>query len=107
MNRLTNNSGKDYQVIDKDDLLIIAEGSVFKPCINKLGQLEDIEEKLNFDLITLLKALRNGIYVIKDGYIEYDSIANSEFETYCNELNILFSDYGKTWALTRKELEEE
>lgn len=30
---------------------------------NKLGQLEDIEEELGIDLITLFKALENGIYV--------------------------------------------
>lgn len=37
---------------------------------NKLGQLEDLEEDLGADLITIFKALKNGIY-IRDhlGYI--------------------------------------
>ena len=30
--------------------------------IDKLGQLEDIEEELGIDLITLFKALKNGFY---------------------------------------------
>ena len=30
--------------------------------LNKLGQLEDIEEELGIDLITLFKALKNGVY---------------------------------------------
>ena len=30
--------------------------------INKLGQLEDIEEELGIDLVTLFKALKNGFY---------------------------------------------
>lgn len=112
MNRLTNNSGKDYQVIDKDDLLIIAEGSLFKPCINKLGQLEDFEEELGFDLITLLKALMNGIYVVDDGEILEETISGIErfndgwgFSTYYNDFELTFSEYGKYWALTREELE--
>lgn len=81
---------------------------------NKLQQLEDIEEEINFDLIILLKALMNGIYVTDDGYRGYDIIyslgywKNSwGFKTYYRELELSFSDYGKIWALTKEELEEE
>lgn len=125
MNRLTNNSGKDYQVIDKDDLLIIAEGSVFKPCINKLGQLEDLEEVLKCDLITLFKALKQGyIYVkLEDEIIKRDidmlnfqeGIRGGVFSKteavdnclQCYQMLNYLSGYGKSWALTRGELEVE
>lgn len=80
----------------------------------KLKILEDLEEELDFDLITLLKALMEGIYVVNDGYIDVDSIGGIAhyndgwgFETYHKQLALLFSEYGKTWALTIEELEEE
>ena len=93
--------------------------SCFNSCvkiINKLGQLEDIEEKFGIDLITLFKALMNGIYVIEDNdnYVVEDSINSIEhweigwgFTTNMEDLELLFSDYGKTWALTAEEIEEE
>lgn len=81
----------------------------------KLGQLEDIEEELGIDLITLFKALKNGIYVVEenDNYIVEDNIRSIEnwkdgwgITTNMEKLELLFSEYGKTWALTREELEE-
>ena len=79
--------------------------------LNELIELKDIEEELDFDLIILLKALMNGIYVTDDGYRGYDIIyslgyrKNSwGFKTYYRELELSFSDYGKIWALTKEEL---
>lgn len=79
---------------------------------NKLQQLEDIEEELGIDLITLLKALMNGIYVVDDGEILEETISGIErfndgwgFSTYYNDFELTFSEYGKYWALTREELE--
>lgn len=92
--------------------------------INKLGQLEDIEEELGIDLTTLFKALKNGIYVKEEHLpkIPIRFIAPNElvFDTdylyqlkFCRAYTKLketcypfyFKDYGKTWALTREELE--
>ena len=42
---------------------------------NKLGQLEDIEEELEIDSITLFKALKNGIWS-KGGYYEASCVKN-------------------------------
>lgn len=39
--------------------------------IDKLGQLEDIEEKLGVDLITLFKAIENGFYYIKNNEFHF------------------------------------
>lgn len=36
--------------------------------IDKLGELENLEQELGIDLITLLKVLKNGFYVANDKY---------------------------------------
>ena len=88
----------------------------------KLFELEDIEEELGIDLVTLFKA-RNGFYAYDE---EYDKVIFYEDDLWINiESEILggsklikvegnvhfvshsqcdFKDYGKTWALTREEL---
>lgn len=79
--------------------------------INKLGKLEDIEEELGIDLITLFKALKNGVYVrYTNDEIEHRIVAGIEEEniTLCikesKECYMYFDEYGKTWALTKEEL---
>ena len=84
--------------------------------IEKLGQLEDIEEELGIDLVTLFKALKDGFYVKgEDGkcFADFESPAG-KLSLSCGELfyghirsyqYIKLKDYGKTWALTKKELE--
>ena len=82
-------------------------------CVIKLGQLEDIEEELGVDLVTLFKAL-------KQGYIYYP--INCPNDCYKYKIECLYmkprihlyvadgvggcymEDYGKTWALTKEEL---
>ena len=79
-------------------------------CMNKLGQLEDIEEELGIDLITLFKALKNGCYVkpwteIKHSYeIRTGSDNIHLFLLDENDNHYSLKDYGKTWALTKEEL---
>ena len=104
--------------------------------ITKLGQLEDIEDKLGIDLVTLFKALKNGIYEkiqpnkknrnpeprfwsyedLSLGYQfysnEYEAIANDwtiyegyDFVLIVSGESLRLKDYGKTWALTKEELE--
>lgn len=91
--------------------------------IDKLGQLEDIEDELGIDLITLFKALKNGIY--RKGvnvYGDYDknfvkiNHKQCEFDIKnkvlyeISDINfqhifpVKLTDYGKTWALTKEEL---
>lgn len=90
--------------------------------LEKLGQLEDIEEELGIDLITFHKALKNGVYykvinkdsanygkIFFDKYVlwgwdidsdgNYFTMMQSQIQTF----NL--KDYGKTWALTKEELE--
>ncbi|MBO7716018.1 MAG: hypothetical protein J6S85_20810 [Methanobrevibacter sp.] len=81
----------------------------------KLGQLEDIEDELGIDLITLFKALKNGVYVKMCDYISFEKVGideNTQLRTFSFsqidgiQLNYFldFEDYGKIWALTKEEL---
>ena len=92
---------------------------------HKLGQLEDIEDELGIDLLTLFKALKNGIYLkfgsekVTGVYYEHRAILprhfDKDYKGYFIDLqlelsinfNFYFKDYGKTWALDKEELENE
>lgn len=114
----TNNINRPYRIAYHDSLtnktyLVYSN----YPFVKKLGELEDIEEELGIDLITLFKALTDGVYDIEKkqireisyinkrfiGYIG-DSIGNGDADypdiQYCYRIK----DYGKTWALTKEEL---
>lgn len=90
------------------------EHDLFKDIYCKLQDLEDIEEELKIDLITLFKALKYGVFINDDGVIYKDYIKSIEhwqeelwgFITNDEELEIFFEDYGLTWALTFEELEK-
>lgn len=99
--------------------------------IDKLGQLEDIEEELGIDLLTLYKAFRYGIYVKKGKHNDYiapqglkgrlgrayiQDFANKKNYSQPYEVRIIFGktgiclsslSYGKEWALTKEELEND
>lgn len=89
----------------------------------KLGQLEDLEEDLGIDLITLFKALKNGIWVktkkfsgfieptnlriagdIKDPFSSKTVLIGLKLISYRDSVAILAKNYGKHWALTKEEL---
>ena len=73
---------------------------------------KSLEEELGIDLITLFKALKNGIYLNKDYeepipvYLDKD-LYGKKF-CLCSghkaPTNYHFKDYGKIWALTEEEL---
>ena len=97
----------------------------YQECCDKLGQLEDLEEKLGIDLITLINIFDKGFYAwVKDedheepylfhfyardlelctegkSLIVYDECSEAVYGEYD------FKDYGKIWALTEEELEDE
>ena len=86
--------------------------------IHKLGQLEDIEEDFNCNLIIFLKALKHGVFYkdFGDNKIKHTNnlrISCYDGKTFCLENkwhSFLMDDYGKTkynpWALTKEELEK-
>lgn len=159
MNRLTRKTdGRDYcrychqvefdnEVLGRNDPLLYENPQDFynewpyqtsevgneEEILNKLGKLEDLEEGLGIDLITLFKALKEGIYITKDGYVHtgniekfddkekynclvlnasYDNnyylsdISHPYGDSECGDIGCYVNtkDYGKTWALTREEL---
>ena len=81
----------------------------------KLCQLEDIEEELGIDLITLIKAIRNGVF-IKGQETQYPlalirkhySSGKTKYYVFHDgrEKEIKLNKYGKTWALMKEELEK-
>ena len=88
--------------------------------IDKLGQIEDVEEEAGISLDILFKACKNGFYYKDCGkYISY-ACKQDNGEIYFNSKTIIYlernyfetdvdyyalKDYGKTWALTKEELE--
>lgn len=91
--------------------------------INKLGALEDIEEEMGIDLVKLLSLKEcDTLYCKYKGKILIGMFSSTNFGTVeidvegkdiCDSpkydmdcLVFKLKDYGKTWALTRKELEK-
>ena len=83
--------------------------------VQSLGKYEELEEELGIDLITLFKAISNeqGIwkkdFETKD-FVNRRAMLTCEFgkwRIYDKEWIYEVKDYGKTWALTREELENE
>ena len=86
----------------------------------KLKSLEDIEEELGIDLSVLFSALKNGVYYFDNqGQLIHDWVSlisnnidvgphdklSYSFITFYDRQTLSIEDYGKTWALTREELE--
>ena len=99
------------------------EECVVSNCSQKLGRYEDIEEELGIDLLTLLKIWE--AVITKDYFwVKYNNELDKtdDIEIGDDENGLLFiyfywsngkhlvlylKDYGKTYALTKRELEEE
>ena len=96
---------KPIRTSDDDSLISVCD------ILNKLGQLEDIEEELGIDLATLFKALENGIWSINET-IFYELVVclgkdeRGYFLTHRDsDYKCYLKDNGKTWAFTKEELE--
>ena len=82
-------------------------------------QHKAIENELGIELTTLINAVKNGIYEkFEDGeYVKFNGLCMS-IKPHKLKLNVNkkclergndyfhFKDYGKTWALTKEELEK-
>ena len=96
------------------------EHDLFRDIYCKLQYLEDIEEEIGIDFITLFKVLKHGIYINDSGIVDelgniYEaeikciehwpvwgfSVGNDETKTF-----YAFKDRGKTWALDKEEFYE-
>ena len=86
-------------------------------CVDKLGEFEDIEEKLSIDLTTLFKALQNGWFFIENNNILHTEgykgirLCGFGWMLECrvdNKIKMFkIKDHKKTWALTEEELKKE
>lgn len=117
MKRLTEKEGVITQ-IDKDGNITknnFIEVKDKDEAYRKLCQLEDIEEEIGIDLITLFKALKgiwikdnDRTYYVGSPYLCFAENNKRELEMQFRVVDTWFyiKNYGKTWALTREELEQ-
>ena len=98
------------------------EHDLFKDIYCKLELLENIEEELGIDLIKAVELCKQvnskKVVYIKDEYGIYPIkiLNNLDIELFNHRLyknssgvyvSLNLYDYGKTWALTKEELEDE
>ena len=84
--------------------------------LDLLEEYRKIEEELGIDLITLFKALKDGIYINEDGSVYKDCIKSIEHWSDGWGFNVgdddeiksfyAFKDRGKTWALDKDKFYE-
>ena len=80
-----------------------------------VGEYEDIEEKLGINLIKFITALTSDVYLYHNGELVkceqvpcllcFDGKYCLEYHFEFDVEQVYLKDYGKTWALTREELE--
>ena len=83
----------------------------------KLKSLEDLEEEIGVDFITLVKILKDGVYINNGGIVnEIGHIYKERVKsiehwpvwgfTAGDGVEYAFKDRGKTWALSKEEFYE-
>ena len=111
--RLTKKNNYGYILEIKDiDTSFGQKAIIVGETAKKLGQLEDLEDELGIDLIVLFKALKSGIYHKIGNCLYFRDNLDFDFNSHLLFKNIYGSytvfdtkDYGKTWALTKEELD--
>ena len=121
MKRLTIDRDTQYDFVGKYDTNIeeFANNKELRIAVmNKLGQLEDIEEELSISLVVLFKALnQEEVYVkLSNGKIDKcafivekitDNVWGFTYPIHEDFISYFLKDYGVTWSLTGEELENE
>lgn len=107
--------------IDNEDTKKV-ERWLFERDLEVLEEYKRIEEELGINLATLLKTEKiywrikwineSGYSEVKESYKCHIDLHNHQLIVYSNEYDefgypLPFENYGKTWALTREELENE
>ena len=119
MNRLTNKDCWKYEdfVFSYRNRETMQSGIDFAMYV-KLKSLEDLEEEIGVDFITLVKILKDGVYINNGGIVgEIGNIYKEQVKSIehwpvwgftagdDDEMKTLcaFKDRGKTWALSKEE----
>ena len=122
MNRLTNKDCWKYEdfVFNYRNRETMRSGTDFAMYV-KLKSLEDLEEEIGVDFITLVKMLKDDVYINDGGIVNeigniykeqvksiehwpvwgFTAGDDGEMKTLC-----AFKDRGKTWALSKEEFYE-
>ena len=122
MNRLTNKDCWKYEdfVFSYRNRETMQSGTDFAMYV-KLKSLEDLEEEIGVDFITLVKMLKDDVYINDGGIVNeighiykeqvksiehwpvwgFTAGDDDEMKTLC-----AFKDRGKTWALDKEEFYE-
>ena len=122
MNRLTNKDCWKYEdfVFSYRNRETMRSGTDFAMYV-KLKSLEDLEEEIGVDFITLVKMLKDDVYINDGGIVNeigniykeqvksiehwpvwgFTAGDDDEMKTLC-----AFKDRGKTWALSKEEFYE-
>ena len=118
MNRLTDKDCWKYEdfVFNYRNRETMRSGTDFAMYV-KLKSLEDLEEEIGVDFITLVKMLKDDVYINDGGIV--DEIGNIYKEqvksiehwpvwgfTAGDGVEYAFKDRGKTWALSKEEFYE-
>ncbi len=123
MSRLTNKGCCEYEdfVFNYRNRETMQSGTDFAMYV-KLKSLEDLEEAIGIDLIKAVKLCKQVnrnkvVYIKKDGGIDTINLLDEldielfNHRLYLNVRTMSISldlyNYGKTWALTKEELEED
>lgn len=82
--------------------------------INKLGQLEDIEDEIGIDLITLFKALKQDYVYYENNEVCVRGMSTKGLIVFDEgfgwgecDYTLHWEDYGKTWSLDKNDLTKE
>lgn len=93
------------------------EHDLFRDIYCKLQYLEDIEEEIGIEFITLIKMLKNDVYINDGGIVdEIGNIYTAQVKsiehwplwgfTTDDGGEYAFKDRGRTWALSKEEFYE-
>ena len=93
------------------------EHDLFRDIYCKLQYLEDLEEEIGIEFITLIKMLKNDVYINDGGIVdEIGNIYTAQVKsiehwpvwgfTAGDNVEYSFKDRGKTWALSKEEFYE-
>ena len=108
MRRLTYKRGKGLLVENNIEYGLL-NGVCYQDCVDKLGQLEDIEQELGIDLVTFLKGINpNTCFMEITRDKKFDFCGDAYYGTYSKEqlLKLIQELLFMYWALTREELEK-